>query len=219
MRQIGNTTAYRESLRHKILEMAMPLFKKKGVRAVKMDDIANGLGISKRTLYELYNDKEDLLVECIKLESDIRMRKITEYAETQENEMNIIAYALKLQLDNLTDTNILYFTELHKYSKIVALLTENKENQRKNTSKFIKRCIEHGYFRDDLNYDIVDCMSDAAMDYVIQNKIYKKYSWKEIIYTFIVLHLRGCCTEEGYKFLHDIVEEFINNENSKNFHY
>ncbi|MCD8298037.1 MAG: TetR/AcrR family transcriptional regulator [Prevotella sp.] len=217
MRQIGNTTAYRESLRQKILEAAIPLFKKNGVRAVKMDDIANVLGISKRTLYELYNDKEDLLVECIKFESDMRTKKITEYAETQENEMNIITYALKLRLDDLTATNAQFFTDLHKYSKIVALVQENKEKQRENTSKFIKRCIEHGYFRDDLNYDIVDCMSDAAMDYVMQNKIYQKYSWKEIIYTFMVLHMRGCCTEEGYKFLHDIVEEFINNENSKNF--
>ncbi|MCD8291921.1 MAG: TetR/AcrR family transcriptional regulator [Prevotella sp.] len=212
MRQIGNTTSYRESLRQKILETALPLFKRNGVRAVKMDDIANKLGISKRTLYELYNDKEDLLVECIKLDNDLRYKKITEYAETQENEMNIIAYALKFQLDNLTDTNILFFTELHKYSKIVALLLENKEKQRKNTSKFVRRCIDHGYFRDDLNYDIVDCISDAALDYVMREKIYQKYSWKEIIYTFLILHLRGCCTEKGFKFLEEIVEEFITND-------
>ncbi|MCD8202154.1 MAG: TetR/AcrR family transcriptional regulator [Prevotella sp.] len=212
MRQIGNTTAYRESLRQKILETAMPLFKKKGVRAVKMDDIANQLGISKRTLYELYNDKEDLLVECVKYDSDKGMQKITEYARMQENEMNIITYALKLKLDDLTDTNMLYFAELHKYSKIVALLQEDRERQRENTSKFIQKCIEHGYFRDDLNYDIVDCMSDAAIDYVMREKIYQKYSWKEIVYTFIILHLRGCCTEKGFKCLEEIVEEFINND-------
>ncbi len=212
MRQIGTTTSYRENLRQKILETVLPLFRQKGVRAVKMDDIANILGISKRTLYELYNDKEDLLEECLKLDYEISSKKITEYAETQDNEMNIIAYALKLKIDDLTDTNTLFFTELHKYSKIVELLTENKEKQRKNSSKFIRRCIEHGYFRDDLNYEIMDCFSDAVMDYVMREKIYQKYTWKEIMYTFIILHLRGCCTEKGAKYLEEIVEQLFNNE-------
>ncbi len=212
MRQIGNTTAYRESLRQKILETAMPLFKKHGVRAVKMDDIANYLGISKRTLYELYNDKEYLLVECVKYNSEMNMQRISEYAKTQENEMNIIAYALKMKLDELTDTNTLFFAELHKYSKIVALLQEDRERQRENTSKFIRKCIEHGYFRDDLNYDIVDFISDAAMEYVMKEKIYQKYSWREIMYTFIILHIRGCCTEKGLKCLEEIAEKFINND-------
>lgn len=52
-------TVYRENLKIKILDTSMQLFKQKGIRAVKMDDIANDMGISKRTLYEIYSNKED----------------------------------------------------------------------------------------------------------------------------------------------------------------
>ena len=41
-------------------------FAEKGIRAVKMDDIARMLTISKRTLYEIYPNKEELLLECFK---------------------------------------------------------------------------------------------------------------------------------------------------------
>ena len=45
-----------------IIMTALRLFLKKGIRAVRMDDIANEMGISKRTLYELFENKEELLL-------------------------------------------------------------------------------------------------------------------------------------------------------------
>lgn len=50
MQEIKNTTTYKESLKEKILSAAMSLFIEKGIKAVKMDDIANSLSISKRTI-------------------------------------------------------------------------------------------------------------------------------------------------------------------------
>ncbi len=211
MRKIGITTTYREHLSRKIIETAMPLFKEKGIKAVKMDDIANEMGISKRTLYELYSKKEDLLFACLKYDSDEKNQKIGEYAKTQENEMNVITYALKLRFNDLTTTNTRFFVDIHKYSKIVEFLQSSKEELREHTSTFVQRCIEHGYFRDDLNYDIVDRMGEAAMNYVMESKIYQKYTWKEIFYTFINLHLKGCCTEKGSKFFDDLVKSFVDN--------
>lgn len=61
--------SYRQELRPRILETAMTLFRKHGIRQVKMDDIAATLGISKRTLYELYANKEKLLLEGVIHES------------------------------------------------------------------------------------------------------------------------------------------------------
>ena len=61
MQDLKETTSYRTALKDKILESAMLLFAQQGIRAVKMDDIATSLAISKRTLYELFDDKETLL--------------------------------------------------------------------------------------------------------------------------------------------------------------
>jgi len=67
MQETKEISAYKQGLKGKILEMAMKAFGEKGIRAVKMDDVAVYLGISKRTLYELYDNKEQLLFEGVKM--------------------------------------------------------------------------------------------------------------------------------------------------------
>ena len=61
MKKTCTQTLYRQELKGKILQTAMEEFTQKGVRAVKMDDIATRLSISKRTLYEIYSNKEDFV--------------------------------------------------------------------------------------------------------------------------------------------------------------
>jgi len=48
----------------------MTEFLHKGVKSVKMDDIANALAISKRTLYEIYSNKEELLLEAVHIHEE-----------------------------------------------------------------------------------------------------------------------------------------------------
>ena len=68
MKKTCTQTLYRQELKGKILQTAMEEFTQKGVRAVKMDDIATRLSISKRTLYEIYSNKEDFVhIEYLKV--------------------------------------------------------------------------------------------------------------------------------------------------------
>ena len=54
MQETKGMTLYKQGLKSTILETAMKLFVKNGIRAVRMDDVASELSISKRTLYEIY---------------------------------------------------------------------------------------------------------------------------------------------------------------------
>ncbi len=54
-----------ESLRARVIKKASQEFIKKGIKSVRMDDIAALLTISKRTLYEIFNNKEELLYDCV----------------------------------------------------------------------------------------------------------------------------------------------------------
>ena len=53
MQENKNLSTYRLGLKGKILDTAMKMFAKNGIKAVRMDDIAHALNISKRTMYEL----------------------------------------------------------------------------------------------------------------------------------------------------------------------
>lgn len=201
MRKNVDTTTYRESLKTRIMETSMSLFKKHGVKSVKMDDIATELGISKRTLYETYNNKEELLFECVKHQSDVQNKMMAEYAKTAENEMDIVAYFLKLRIKDLGTVNPLFFSDMHKYSRIMAFVQEKNEESRKNSTQFIKEGIKNGYFRDDLNYDIMNHFGEAAMDYVMKTKLYQQYPLQDIFHTFTTIYLRSCCTDKGLAYL------------------
>lgn len=207
MRNTGNMTTYRESLKQKILDTAMSLFKEKGIKAVRMDDIATVMAISKRTLYEIYSNKEDLLFECVRNENETLTRKIAEYAMVAENEMAVVAYFIKLRLKDLGSINPLFFTEMEKYGRILAFFKQNSERQTARSQEFMRKGVEHGFFRDDLNYDIINHMGDAAMNYVMRTRLYEKYKLNEIFRTFVVVFLRGCCTEKGLKYLDKFVSE------------
>ena len=52
--------------KNRIVEEAALLFRTYGIRAVTMDMIASNLGISKRTIYENFRDKDELLVHVMK---------------------------------------------------------------------------------------------------------------------------------------------------------
>ena len=61
-----DSTEHKNQVRSKIIDVASDMFLTKGIKTVKMDDVSKELGISKRTLYEFFNNKETLLLYCMK---------------------------------------------------------------------------------------------------------------------------------------------------------
>ena len=51
--------------REKVVEHVSQMIMALGVKSVRMDDVAGSLGMSKRTLYEMFGDKEELLYQCM----------------------------------------------------------------------------------------------------------------------------------------------------------
>ena len=126
---------------------------------------------------------------------------------TAENEMAVVAYFIKLRLKDLGSINPLFFTEMEKYERIVSFFRTNSAKQTAHSQEFMRSGIEHGFFRSDLNYDIINMMGDAAMNYVMRTRLYEKYKLNEIFHTFVIVFMRGCCTEKGLAYLDKFVEE------------
>ncbi len=193
----NSSTIYRQELKGKILDTAMGMFQEKGIRRVKMDDIAQKLSISKRTLYEIYENKEQLLYEGVQYHHQMLGEHIRQFAQGARNEIEIVMEAMRCNLNYLGHVNPLFFSELRKYERVLSFLQENREEQRDNSILFLKSGVEHGYFRKDINYDIVTNMGDAIMNYVMESKMYEKYPLSEIFTNYVNVMFRGICTEKG----------------------
>ena len=90
MHKIRETTAYKKALKGRILEAAMKAFAERGVKAVRMDDISQSLSISKRTLYEIYSDKEELLYQGVMLFDQKQKKSMSAFIQKADSVMDII---------------------------------------------------------------------------------------------------------------------------------
>ena len=193
------TTEYREQLKGRILQSAMHEFRTNGIKQVKMDDIARKLSISKRTLYEIYGNKEDLLMEGIKRDEEIFNRHmemfIIEYHGTL---MDIFAEYFRYELEQFKYTSLNFFIDLQRYPRVLTYLDElHKARNRKGIS-FFNRGVEEGYFRQDVDYELV----------VMDNQLFHKYSMQHILYNVVFLFMRGLCTEQGLHILEEKLKLF-----------
>ena len=180
----------------------MSLFKREGIKRVKMDDIAQALSISKRTLYETYENKEQLLCEGVIYEHQLRQEQLRQFTEQAENEIEVVMEFIRQEIVLLGGVNPLFFSELAKYERVVELLNEEHEQKRLHSMEFVKRGVEKGYFRSDINYDIVTKMSDAVVQHVMMTRMYEEYPLSEIFRNHVDILFRGICTDKGIAALH-----------------
>ena len=196
---IKETTAYRKQLRAKIMEAAMKAFTQKGIRAVKMDDIASSLAISKRTLYELFEDKEHLLYETINQYDGINRQRLTDYAAQQHSVIDVILEAYRMKVEEIKKVNPAFYTDIIRYPKLASYIKNNNERTRESFVKFLRRGVEEGYLRADVNYEMIPHMFDALGEYMIKSKLLNTYSLDELFANYVLVSIRGLCTEAGLK--------------------
>lgn len=192
---------HRQELKFRIYRSAMPMFKQKGIKAVRMDDIASHLSISKRTLYELYANKEDLLLECVKQDSDNFTKRIQDYAMGAENELDIVVTFFRMKFADLDSLNPLFLSELKKYDKVMDFFRMQHEEQQKSSNDFIKKCIENGFFVPNIKYSAVFDFSEEILSSGIIPHLLDNYSLRDIFYNYFIIMLRGLCTEKGLSLL------------------
>ena len=154
----------RLELRERIIDTALNSFATHGIKSITMDDIAAALGISKRTLYEVFSDKETLLMECLlkaQREGDAYVKDVYEKAS------NVLEVLLKLyqrSIEKFHNTNKKFFEDIKKYPKVYAELMKRRNRDSEETIAFFKLGIQQGYFRDDVNFTIVNLLVREQLD-------------------------------------------------------
>jgi AcrR family transcriptional regulator len=205
MQESKEISDYKKNLRGVILDTAIQAFAQKGIRAVKMDDVAAALGISKRTLYEIFETKEILLFEGIKKYYAERQEYYRQQTQRCKNVMEMLVAIYRIKVDEFRKTNPQFYADLDMYPKVGRFLNQQNQQMRTDMLKFMDRGIYEGYFRDDVNYELAWRLFDALGKYVMVNQLYRQYTIEEIFQNLVFVTMRGLCTEKGIKALDSIV--------------
>ena len=205
MQEIKDISAYKQGVKERIPDVALQLFTERGISAVRMDDVAQTMGISKRTIYELYDKKEDLLFEVVVKHFKRRMDRMEQAVSHCSNVMEILLEVYHMKVSDFKETNPLFFTEMIRYPQVKKFLDEQNNLMRDNSYGFIQRGVEEGYFRADLNYQMAVLQFDAMGEYVVQKELYRQYSIEDIFRNLVFVSLRGLCTEKGIKAIDEML--------------
>uniref|UniRef100_UPI0040561B9C TetR/AcrR family transcriptional regulator n=1 Tax=Alistipes sp. TaxID=1872444 RepID=UPI0040561B9C len=184
-----------------IIGRAAKMFLRLGVKAVRMDDIAHELGISKRTLYELFNDKEELIFLAMKHLYEERMTKHKAICTKAENELAGMFFVMdeifkQGEKHQRLSTNLKRF-----YPKIYEqLLKEGREANMIGLRTMIGRGIEKGYFLKEMNIEITIGIFNAVSQSIQKNEehilpegITPRQAFIQVLNTLF----RGISTPEG----------------------
>ena len=206
MQKNRDISDYKLHLKGQIPDVAMQLFTERGINAVRMDDVAQAMSISKRTIYELYGTKEELLFEVMVKHFKQRLDNMELVLGHCTNVMEILLEVYRMKVRDFKNTNPLFFSEIVRYPKVQQFLVEQNDAMRGNSMEFIQRGVDEGYFRDDLNYKMAVLQFDAMGEYVMQKELYRQYSIEEIFRNLVFVSLRGLCTDKGIKAIDEMLK-------------
>ena len=201
----------KEDVHNLITEKALELFAERGIKDVKMDDIASALSISKRTIYEHFADKEQLLLKALKLQNKRMRDEAKKRIRKGEHVLDIILTLYTLYFQSLKKINTKFFKELERYPDICK---RNKERNHKNDHQFLawmEMGRKQGMFREDANFDVLLYILRHGLQTIFtanmkdESNELNRYTPDELGRTLILFYLRGISTPRGQQ----IIEEYL----------
>lgn len=198
----------REVLRREIIEVAHKTFTSNGIKNVRMDDLASSMGISKRTLYEIFTDKETLLIEIfwyIRKERDIYLSNVME----REGSVIAVMFALyERELTELSSLHYNFFADLQKYPRLLELFKQIPTDYISNAYSYFTKGVEQGIFRDDINFEIVLRIMNMHKELMLYSDLNSRFSLVEVYTEIAKLHMRGITTEYGSQLFDNFLKNY-----------
>lgn len=201
-------------LKERIIEKAGDLFRKYGIKNVSMDEIASSMGISKRTLYENFKDKEDILLSTLHWFGEKRKEALG-FLLAECN--NVVEVFIKLIEDNenVPDCSVKFFEDIQKYYPRAAnLIKRYVEVSNIHLRNFLWKGIEEGYIREDLNVNVAAFLVEESTYTYIRASYLEKppFSFNELFYTMMINFVRGIMTGKGIM----IIDAYLEQQRTKN---
>lgn len=190
---------------HRIIKVTSDFFMQLGIKAVTMDFLADQLGISKRTLYFLFRDKNDLVNHCVSIQF---MKYRDEVLKLIRESSNVIEalYFISLNSQEISArTNPLFFHDLKKYHReIYEKIFVNEEFIDPNIAMdILNRGGRENIFDPDLEPELVS-QTWVELVRMVHDKNHlfsKNYTTRELMQGIFHPFIRGICTGKGNELL------------------
>lgn len=187
--------------KEQVMTTALDLFSQYGVKSVSMDDIARNIGISKRTIYEFFEDKETLLQEAIKTHNNNMRAILKELEKGPYTALDVFVLFYEEFMKRPRWYNRKYYDDLKRYPKAVEQAEKDKADFTQKCIKLLNRGAKEGVFNKDVNIEILALLAREQLKMIRPSKTFLNHSVAEVFTTVLFTFLRGICTEKGLAIL------------------
>ncbi len=197
----------------RIITGAAELFRQFGIRAVTMDMIANHLGMSKRTIYEQFHDKDELLFAVMDSMIIKRREKTDAILNSSPDVISAIFAMIRTGTDHAAMMNPLIGSDLRKYhSKVLRRLKEKCENpDHEGSMKILEAGVRQSVFRDNHDLEILSRAFSAIASLIMDENLFppEKFLHRDLIRHIILNFLRGISTVRGIELIDSMEHELM----------
>jgi len=189
----------------KILKAALSLFFKYGIKHVTMDDIAKELGMSKKTIYQFFKEKDDLVNQLCDLElkeQECQFVAMSKEASDPIHELFLISHKMRTMMQNINPN---FFMDLQKFypTAFKRFQKFKEECAFQNIVDNIKRGMELGVYRKDLDEEFVARYRLAQIDQLMFGNAFtfERISFARTHDLMLDLFMYAVSTVKGHKLI------------------
>ncbi len=190
-------------MEQRITEKTRELFFRYGLKGVTMDDIASSLGVSKKTIYQYYSDKDSLVDAVVQAEIDRGEMDCKYFFANSENAIHEIFMAMDGMQEMLSSMNPFVLHDMQKYHPRAFKKFDEHKNQFMH--KVIMQNIERGkdeeLYRTEINADIMAKLRLGSIFLAFNTDLFPptKYSVLQVSMEIMNNFIYGICTPKGLK--------------------
>ena len=178
----------RGATKEEIIRITQTLIARNGIRAVRVDEIVQTLGISKRTLYEMFADKDELISSCLDSMSSQQRARIATYRKRRSG--SALQRTFKLAYEYIAN---LYMVES---SFLSDLFDEHREFWRRELAHHLEASKEEGLLLPEIE---AAGFADRILETILELRL--NNATREEVYLFCRTILRGAATRQGIELI------------------
>lgn len=188
-----------------IINCALRMFNKFGIRSVTMDDVAQELGISKKTIYKYFENKADLVHKSVRTAYEgmrCRLHEIHENADNSIDELIEIDKVVGAVMEN-HNPGMRYQLQKYYPQTYNSLYEGRHDLIHKVISENIEKGKKDGWFREEANTDIITFLYCSKVETMPEEEeaLLEKYTIKQMTRQALEYHIRGLATHKGLTYL------------------
>jgi AcrR family transcriptional regulator len=198
--------------RERIIEAAAEMFSIYGMKAVTMDSLAGHLGMSKRTIYEIFADKDELLIGVLQSMAERQNMLVKKVLDESGNAIIAIFKLLEFNREHFQNMSPAFQADLKRFHHHILIKKSEKSAMPDYSSNkvVIEKGIKQKLFRKDINADLVNRNLFNIARSVMDNELYPfdLFSRREVIKSGLINYLRGISTPAGIELINALEEKF-----------